>query len=85
MIEIGFTGLNDTSHTYTYRDEAKASGGVVHESKCDSNKDVCLFTRLSSASFYAMNIRACFQLPSGEELCSSPSESVTAWTRPPSP
>ncbi len=81
-IEIGFTELSDTSHAYTYRAEAKAIGGVVHESKCDTNEDVCLFTRLTPASVYAMSVRACFSPTTGENLCSSPSDSVKAWTLP---
>ncbi len=81
-IQIGFTELSDTSHTYTYRAEAKAGGGVVHESKCDSNEDVCLFTGLVPANLYAMSVRACFSPATDEELCSSPSESVKAWTLP---
>ncbi len=81
-IQIGFTELSDTSHTYTYRAEAKASGGVVHESKCDSNTKTCLFKELTPACFYAVSVRACFSLTAGTELCSSSSESVKTWTLP---
>ncbi len=81
-IQIGFMKLNDTSHIYTYRAVAKARSGTVHESNCDSNTNICLFTGLTPARFYAMSVRACLSPTTGEKRCSSPSESVKAWTLP---
>ncbi len=80
-IIINFTKLTDTLHAYFYRGEAK-SVGATHHGDCNADQSTCKFTRLKPATSYSISIQACFSTAAEGAICSSPSQSITAFTLP---
>ncbi len=79
---LSFEQLTDKGSVYSYRIES-TSGGTNLSIDCDNEASLCSLEDLLPVTSYKARLMAFFATKeTGEEIVSSPSDTLTLWTNP---